>query len=121
MDPLLDGRRGHRRMLLEGKGHVLEHRHRVKEGGPLKEHPELQAERIQGAAAELRDVHAIDQHGPRIGFHQPDDVLQEHGLPAPRAPDDRHRLASADRQLHPVEDPVLAKRLRQILDFDHVS
>ena len=58
----------------EGKLDVLAGRHRVEQGAALEQHAELAAHLAELRVGQLRQRRAVDDHAPRVGREQPDEV-----------------------------------------------
>jgi hypothetical protein len=106
------------RVLLQGQGHVLRHRHRVEKRPGLKQDPDLLADLVEAVLVEGQQVAPQQGDAPRIGLQGPDHVPQQRGLARPRAAHHDHRLAGKDLEVHPVEDDLLAELLDEVRDLD---
>jgi hypothetical protein len=91
-------------MLAERIRDVLEHGHRVEERCSLEDHSHLLPDLERFLEGEVRNVFAVDRHRPRIGDEEPQDELEDGGLPGTGFPDDCHRLAMPRRERDVLED-----------------
>src|SRR5688500_14023678 len=91
-------------MLAQRIGDVLEDGHRVEERRPLEDHAHLLPDLERFLEGQVRDVVAVDRHGPRIGHEQAEDELEYGRLPGSGFADDCDRLAMARRERDVLED-----------------
>ncbi len=104
-------------MLAERIRHVVEHRHRVEQGGALEHHPHLLPHLERLLEAERADVLAVDHHAPLVRREQPQEELEDRGLARPRLAEHDDRLPRVGGERHVVEHG-LVERQRHALELD---
>src|SRR6266536_395628 len=80
--------------------------------------PELAADLVQLARAELHDVPAVDPDLAALELQQAHDVLEEHGLACAEGPEHEGDLPLGDVAGDVLEDGLRSERLRQAADRD---
>ena len=102
LDVLLDGRRVEQRPALENHADVLA------DGAPLAE-------------IETREIRIVVPHVARIGFMQPYQRFQQHGLARTAAPDDEVGLPGQELDRDVVEHHAPVERFGDVLGTYHIS
>ena len=101
----------HLRVAAQGKGDVLENRHRVEQRTFLERHPETLSKAIEHDRLHAAEVLAVDKHVTCIGQQQADDVLQRHALAGSGTTDDDDGLALFDVDRQVAQHLLAAERL----------
>src|SRR6266571_4283293 len=98
---------------------ILVHGVGVEQRAVLEDVADLAAQLGELPALEVRDRQPVHDHVAGVGLDEADDVLQEHALPHPGGPEQRHRLALAHDEVHVVQDHVVEEALGDLLELDH--
>src|SRR6266496_5554559 len=104
--------------LAQRKRHVLAHGQRIKESSALEEHGDFLADSFHLALGIIRDVLVGNDDLYRIGLQKTQDVLQRDRLSHAAAPEDANRFCGIDLKTHVSQDMIVAKGLRDVLEFD---
>src|SRR6185436_2101984 len=106
-------------VLPERNRDILRDRQGGKQGAVLEQHAETPAQRVQLVGARAPDVGAEQPDRAARGPDQPDRLLQQHRLAGSAGADERHHLAPADREAHPVVDHLGAEARDHGIGFEH--
>ena len=100
-------------ILLDGRG--------VEQRPALEDHADVLADGLALAEAQRREVHVVVPHVARVGFVQPDERLEQHGLARAAASDDEIRLAGLELDRDVVEHDPAVERLDDVFGTYHIS
>ena len=103
----------------EGERHILRNVERIEERGALEEHSEHAPHAQHLAFVEMRDVLPVDEHGPRIGRQQADQVLEQDALSATAAANDDDGLTGFNPQIHTAQNLLCTEAFLHLTGFDH--
>ena len=100
-------------ILLDGRG--------VEQRPALEDHADVLADGLALAEAQRREIHVVVPHVARVGFVQPDERLEQHGLARAAASDDEVRLAGLELDRDVVEHDPAVERLDDVFGTYHIS
>ncbi len=92
--------------------------HGVEECGELKNVADVTAKLVELLNVEFTEVLAVHHDLTRVGAHQADNVLENHGLAGSGEPDDAECFPVLDREIQSPEDSVLAERPTDVTEHD---
>ena len=106
---------------VERQADVLLDRGGVEQRPALKDHADILAHGLAVAEPQPREVDVVVPHVARIGFVQPHERLEQHGLARAAATDDQVRLAGFEGDRNVVEHHPAVERLDDMFGPDHMS
>ena len=74
----------------QGKCYILSDRKEIEQGAILEKDAHLFPKRHQFLIIKFGHIGSANQYFPRVGFHQSDQVTQQHTFPFPTAPHDHY-------------------------------
>src|SRR5690606_9188952 len=86
-------------MLAQRERHVLEHIEIREQRAGLEQHAHAQAQSVQLATAETRDIHAVEQHLAAVWADLPRDQAQQRRLARAARAHDRRHAATVDGEV----------------------
>ena len=95
----------------QGKLYILFDGHAIKQGRPLKQHPDFPSNGFSLSHRHCREISAIVGHVTAIGFNEPNGAFRHHTLSASASSNDKIDLSALECRLNVLQDIVLPERL----------
>ena len=103
-----------------GKRDVLEHVDVGEQRAVLKQHAHAQAQLVELASLEMRDIDAIEQDLAAVRLDLAGDQAQQRRLARAARPHDGRDAAARNRQVQTREDRATADRIMNVANLDEI-